>query len=462
MTELTYTEEVVPIEKLREDEEFRSLVPPNNMKEQLVSSIVKNGQTLPIDVDSDYVILDGYTRVSILKELKYKEVKVRKWNFRSKENRATAYRLIAMLNLQRRHLEKNEVLKLLRELVEKIEKSSKEVKNYGPNGPNFAQNNKTNSKPDKTEIKLEERQNYGPNGPNFAQNNKTNSKPADLELKMKQVKEEIGAKEVTDSDIKKYSLISTISFLRQLVDDGKIPLRTAYELYTKAKDKLQKIANLPPTERNQLLTTKEGRKIILERDDLLDLILQHKMAVSQAINKLKTEEKLKKTKGSKPMAKEDLEDEEVENGEKEDSESNDEYDFEEEWQRANEEEEKEKLLTGEFNGKDKEVPPTRIEIHTPKADLDSLYKAIPSIKKLVDAGKLTEKDAEKVYEIWRNMEAIYKQASLLWYNTVDVLLRRVGLSEKEREEIFYEMVKPYFKLFSKEEVFPKEVLERKL
>jgi hypothetical protein len=45
----------------------------------------------------------------------------------------------------------------------------------------------------------------------------------------------------------------------------KIPLRTAYELYTKAKDKLQKIANLPPTERIQLLTTKEGRKIILER-----------------------------------------------------------------------------------------------------------------------------------------------------------------------------------------------------
>jgi ParB-like chromosome segregation protein Spo0J len=134
MTELTYTEEIVPIEKLREDEEFRSLVPPNNMKEQLVSSIAKNGQTLPIDVDSDYVILDGYTRVSILRELKYKEVKVRKWNFRSEENRATAYRLIAMLNLQRRNLEKNEVLKLLRELAEKIEKSSKEVQKLSPTG----------------------------------------------------------------------------------------------------------------------------------------------------------------------------------------------------------------------------------------------------------------------------------------------------------------------------------------
>jgi hypothetical protein len=486
MTELTYTEEVVPIEKLKEDEEFRSLVPPNNMKEQLVSSIVKNGQTLPIDVDSDYVILDGYTRVSILRELKYKEVKIRKWNFRSKENRAMAYRLIAMLNLQRRHLEKNEVLKLLRELVEKIEKSSKEVQKLSANADNLEQNSEINMKPNKTEIKPKEVQKLSANADNLEQNseinmkpNKTeikpkevqklsanadnleqnseiNMKPRELELKMKQVKEEIGAKEVSDSDIQEYSLISTIPYLRQLVDEGKISVRSAYELYKKAKDKLQKIANLPKYEREQLLTTKEGRKIILERDDLLELILQHKMAVSQAINKLKTEEKLKKTKGSKPMAKEDLEDEE------EDSESNDEYDFVGEWQRANEEEEKEKLLTREFNGKDKEAPPTRIEIHTPKADLDSLYKAIPSIKKLVDAGKLTEKDVEKVYEIWRNMEAIYKQASLLWYNTVDVLLRRVGLSEKEREEIFYEMVKPYFKLFSKEEVFPKEVLERKL
>ncbi|WP_062088584.1 ParB N-terminal domain-containing protein [Sulfolobus acidocaldarius] len=360
MTELTYTEEVVPIEKLREDEEFRSLVPPNNMKEQLISSIAKNGQTLPIDVDSSYIILDGYTRFEIFRELKFKEVKVRKWNFKSPEDRATAYKLIAMLNLQRRHLEKNEVLKLLRELAEKIEKSSKEVQKFSPTGENLEHNNEINTKPDKTEIKSEERQNYGPNGPYFAQNNETNTKPADLELKMKQVKEEIGAKEVTDSDIKKYSIISTIPFLRQLVDDGKIPLRTAYELYTKAKDKLQKIANLPPTERNQLLTTKEGRKIILERDDLLQPILEHKMAVSQAINKIKTEEKLQRSKKKSRTKEEEDEDldetedegEEVETDEGEDSES-EEYDLVGEWQRANEEEEKEeekeKQLTPQFN-----------------------------------------------------------------------------------------------------------------
>jgi hypothetical protein len=327
MTELTYTEEVVPIEKLREDEEFRSLVPPNNMKEQLISSITKNGQTLPIDVDSSYIILDGYTRFQIFRELRFKEVKVRKWNFKSSEDRATAYKLIAMLNLQRRHLEKNEVLKLLRELAEKIEKSSKEV------------------------------QKFSANAENLEHNNETNTKPSELELKMKQVKDEIGVKEVSDSDIQEYSLISTIPYLRQLVDEGKISVRIAYELYKKAKDKLQKIANLPKYERDQLLTTKEGRKILLERDDLLDLILQHKMAVSQAINKLKIDEKIAKAK-KKPRTKdEDLDEtedegEEVETDEGEDSES-DEYPFVEEWQKAKEEEEKEEeakqQLTPQFN-----------------------------------------------------------------------------------------------------------------
>ena len=241
-------------------------------------------------------------------------------------------------------------------------------------------------------------------------------------------------------------------------------MKTAYDLYRKAKDKLQKIANLPPTERSQLLTTKEGRKIILERDDLLQLILDHKMAVSQAINKIKTEEKVTRSK-KKSRAKEDLEDEaekdETEGeqrdlaetkDEEENIENNDEYPFVEEWNKVNEEQKEEA----------KEAPPTKVEIYTPKPDLESLYKAMPSIKKLVDEGKITEKDAEKIYDVWRNMEAIFQQASLLWYNTVDILLKKAGLSEKEREEIFYEMVRPYFRLFSKEEIFPKDVLEGKM
>ena len=65
MTQLTYTEETVPIDLLKEDAELRSLVPPNNMRDQIAASIAKNGQTLPIDVDEDYTIIDGYTRVEI-------------------------------------------------------------------------------------------------------------------------------------------------------------------------------------------------------------------------------------------------------------------------------------------------------------------------------------------------------------------------------------------------------------
>jgi hypothetical protein len=42
MTELTYNEEVVPIEKLTEDEEFKSLVPPNNSREDLEKSLKEN------------------------------------------------------------------------------------------------------------------------------------------------------------------------------------------------------------------------------------------------------------------------------------------------------------------------------------------------------------------------------------------------------------------------------------
>jgi hypothetical protein len=298
---LSYVEEIVPIEKLKVDDEFKSLIPPNNMREQLVASIRKNGQLVPLDVDLDYIVLDGNTRADIFKELKFDKVKVRKWNFRSKENRALAYMLIMMLNLERRHLPKNEVLRLLREISEKIENVSKERQ---ANEQNLAQESGTT--------------------------------PATLEQKMKRVKDEIGVKDVTDDDIKRYSIISTIPFLRQLVDEGKLSLRTAYELYTKAKDKLQKINDLPKYEREQLLTSKEGRKILLERDDLLQQILDHKLAVSQAINQIKLERKQERSK-KRPKAKEALEGEEEESVGGEASE-NEEIDLLSEWQKALEEE----------------------------------------------------------------------------------------------------------------------------
>ncbi|BAB66377.1 hypothetical protein STK_13180 [Sulfurisphaera tokodaii str. 7] len=416
---LSYSEEVIPIEKLKEDEEFKSLVPPNNMKEQLASSIAKNGQTLPIDVDEDYVILDGYTRVSIMKNLNFKEVKVRKWNFKSSEDRATAYRLIAMLNLQRRHLDKNEVLKLLREIAEKILKIS------------------------------EEGQKFGANAPNFEQKGETNIRPSMLEMTMKQVKEEIGTKEVNDSEIKEYSLINTIPYLRQLVDDKKLSVRTAYELYKKAKDKLQKIASLPPTERNQLLTTREGRKIILERDDLLTQILEHRLAVSQAINKLKTEEKLAKSKRKSRVEKEDLEEEEegeTEGGQREDSES-DEYPFVEDWKKANEE------LKKEEEEKQEQpivslLSPQRLEMYRKLSE--EMFSYCPEIKQLYDEKKLSDDNIITLAEVWRNFQIAFKNLSLNWHSVAEEVLSPY-LDKTQLEDLFYKFVKGTMKLYPREE-----------
>ncbi|ACP55425.1 ParB N-terminal domain-containing protein [Saccharolobus islandicus] len=428
MTELTYTEEIVPIEKLREDEEFRSLVPPNNMKEQLVSSITKNGQTLPIDVDAEYIILDGYTRVSIFRELKYNEVKVRKWNFKSSEDRVTAYKLIAMLNLQRRHLEKNEVLRLIREVAEKIEKLSKQNKSQ-----NFEQ---IPTQVDRN-LEMQNEKNTLTSQSILESNTETNTKISYNTLK--KAREEIGAKDVSEWDLQTYSSISEFPWLRQLVDDSKISLKTAYDLYRKAKDKLQKISSLPKYEREQLLTTKEGRKIVLERDDLLQLILDHKMAVSQAINKIKTEEKLARSKkSSKPRAKEEEEDAETDEEEeiesegeqREDSES-DEYPFVEDWERINKEE-KEKQLTPQFNGQ----VLVKQEISESKGQIDFLndlmtkgYSELPFEIALVKIeGKCYAVNVGALYDLeqglpekWKDLEAFLNKYGIIIPDEVEGL-----------------------------------------
>jgi galactitol-specific phosphotransferase system IIB component len=434
----------ISIEEIKEVDEFRTFIPENNMYDKIKEDIAKNGIKVPLIVNQNYELINGYTRLKIAKELGIKKVPVAVYET---TDRADEYDLLVSTNLTQRQLTRVQALALIEKAVEEKAKILKKNKNSD-----------NNSK----EIKVESPQ---------TQLSATESKKIQNLTEIKNaIKEELKKHNIRidDNTLNEYIRIKeNAPWLTDYILRGKIGIRSAYSIYTKLQEMglLEAVAKLPPYERNTLLT--DGRKIILdERKDLLEEIVNHRMAVSQAINKLKTEEKLKKAKGSKPRVKdEDLEEEdkgeEVETIDREDSES-DEYPFVEEWQRANEEEEKEKQLTGEFNEKDEEAPPTRIEIYTPKADLDSLYKAMPLIKKLVDEGKLTEKDAEKVYEIWRNMEAIYKQASLLWYNTIDILLKRVGLSEKEREEIFYEMVKPYFRLFSREEVFPKEVLEGKL
>ncbi|QXJ30360.1 ParB N-terminal domain-containing protein [Saccharolobus shibatae] len=436
----------ISIDLIKEVEEFKNFIPENNMYDKIKEDIAKNGIKVPLIANQNYELINGYTRLKIARELGIKEVPVAIYET---DGRADEYDLLVSTNLTQRQLSRAQALALIEKAVEE---KMKMLKN------NHSDNN--NSK----ETKVESPQTQ------LSSNNR--EKIENITEIKNAIKEELKKHDINVNDLtlNKYIRIKeNAPWLTSYILNGNIGIEKAYEIYTiLSKENLLDLdKRIPKTELTKLITDKDGRKV-LERDDLLQLILDHKMAVSQAINKLKTEEKLAKSKKSRAKEEEDLDETEEEEGEEDESKGrqreldendNEEYDFVGEWQKAKEEEEEAKQLTPQFND---EAPPTRIEIYTPKADLESLYKAMPSIKKLVDEGKLTEKDAEKVYEIWRNMEAIYKQASLLWYNTVDILLKRVGLSEKEREEIFYEMVRPYFKLFSREEVFPKEVLEGKL
>jgi hypothetical protein len=437
----------VSIDEIKEVPEYKELMPENNSYEELKKSIQQLGFLDPIIINKNYEILDGYTRYRIAKELGIKEIPVEIYETSGREEELD---IIASFNLKRRHLSKDEIVAL----IDKITEKKKALKTQ-------------------TTEKFEEQKNKSKDEQNAITSDRilpVDTGKISTKQESREIKEELKRLapdvQINEETIRKYLQIKKESpWLIQYIGDekkGKIGIRKAYDIYRLLKEKnlLDLDKRLPKSELSSLITDKDGRKV-LERDDLLQLILDHKMAVSQAINKVKMEKKAKSKKKSNAEESEELEKEEEgeeiesEVEQKEDSES-EEYPFVEEWQKAAEKEAEQQLTPQE------EAPPTKTEIYTPKADLDSLYKAMPSIKKLVNEGKLTEKDAEKVYEIWRNMEAIFKQASLLWYNTVDILLKKAGLSEKEREQIFYEMVRPYFRLFSREEVFPKEVLEGKL
>jgi hypothetical protein len=421
----------VSIDKLKVVPEYKELIPENNSYEELKESIKQLGFLTPIAINQKNEILDGHTRFAIAQELGIKEIPVEIYETRDKEEELD---IIASLNLKRRQLTKDEMITI-------IDKINEKKKVFKMSEVNHNTNTMTLPKDDKTSVKQESR-----------------------EIK-EELKRLIPDAQINEETIRKYLQVKKeVPWLTQYIGDekkGKIGIKKAYEIYLLLKEKnlLDIDKRIPKSELSKIITDRYGRKI-LERDDLLQQILDHKLAVSQAINQIKVEEKQQRSK-KKSKVKEDLEEEEEESkGEEGETSGSEEPNLLEEWKKALEEETK-RESTSELSEKE-ETPPTRIEIHTPKVDLDSLYNIVPLVKKLVDEGKLTTNDVEKIYEIWRNMEAIYKQASLLWYNTIDKILERVGLSEKEREEVFYGMTKPYYRLFSKEEVFPKEILEGKL
>jgi len=195
-------------------------------------------------------------------------------------------------------------------------------------------------------------------------------------------------KALSESDKRKMAIlrINTPWLLKYVTDQKyKVPLVQAFKIYTRAKDLgiLDKLKDLAPALRDPLITTREGRKIILndEYRDLLEKIVSKQYTTERAISEVKQREALKRggkvKKSSKPRAKDEEEDEgeEIETIDREDSES-EEYDLVGEWQRANEEEEAKQQLTPQFNGNTQVVTQSQKEF---LQELDRLgsYARIP-------------------------------------------------------------------------------------
>ncbi|ADB88735.1 ParB N-terminal domain-containing protein [Saccharolobus islandicus] len=330
----------VSIDNIKEVPEYKELIPENNSYEELKKSIQQLGFLDPITVNKNYEILDGYTRYRIAKELGIKEIPVEIYETSGREEELD---IVASFNLKRRHLSKDEIIAIIDRIAEKkkaLKTQTTEKTNELKKDNLDEQNTSTSASILQTDINKKS----------------TTQESREIKEELKRLAPDV---QINDETIRKYLQIKKdVPWLVQYIGDekkDKIGIRKAYDIYLLLKEKnlLDLDKRIPKPELSKLITDKNGRKV-LERDDLLQLILDHKMAVSQAINKIKTEEKLQRSK-KKPRTKEDLEEEEeleeeAESTEGEDSES-DEYPFVEEWAQAQKEEEAKQQLTPQFNKK---------------------------------------------------------------------------------------------------------------
>jgi len=297
----------VSIDKLKVVPEYKELILENNSYEELKESIRQLGFLAPITVNQKYEILDGYTRFIIAQELGLKEIPIEIYETRDKEEELD---IIASLNLKRRQLTKDEMITI----IDKINEKKKALKMSETNNN---VNTTTLLKDDKTSVKQESR-----------------------EIK-EELKKLVPDAQINEETIRKYLQVKKeVPWLVQYIGDekkGKIGIKKAYEIYLLLKEKnlLDIDKRIPKSELNKIITDRYGRKI-LERDDLLQQILDHKLAVSQAINQIKVEEKQRRSK-KKSEVKETLEEEES-GGEEGEASKSEEPNLLEEWSKALEEE----------------------------------------------------------------------------------------------------------------------------
>ena len=459
------------INDIKEVEEYKSLIPENNQYEELKRAIKDQGFLFPVIVNKNGELLDGYTRLKIARELGITEIPVEVYETSGREDELD---IIASLNLKRRHLTKDELVLLIdkiHEMKKRLKKDNIDEQNLG-RAPQIlpVDTDKISTKQESREIKEEKRlkkdnideQNaMTPHRILPVDTDKISTKQESREIK-EELKRLAPDVQINEDTIRKYLQIKKEApWLIQYIGDkkkGKIGIMTAYNIYLllKGKNLLDLDKRIPKSELSSLITDKDGRKV-LERDDLLDLILQHKMAVSQAINKLKMEKKAAKSK-KKSRAEEIEELEKEEEGEeieseveqKEDS-GSDEYPFVGEWQQAAKEEEQALQANVKNEVKIVEIGADSV-IEQASVIRDEMFKT--SLSKIED--KLSDKEIQRLVSVWENFtNAFVAVSNYFWFNAVPILRRY--MTQEEIEKLFYEFAKSNMKFYSWDEIHHGEI-----
>jgi hypothetical protein len=118
----------LPIKAIKEDQQYSSLMPAFDNKdyEALKNDIAEYGIKVPLFINDNRVLLDGYTRLRIAKELQLEEVPciVKHFNSRLEEEL-----FILDINVHRRHLNTAQKVEMVLKMIE-IEREKNRLKRF--------------------------------------------------------------------------------------------------------------------------------------------------------------------------------------------------------------------------------------------------------------------------------------------------------------------------------------------
>jgi len=376
-----------------------------------------------------------------MRKLKFKKVKILKYDFDSQQERDLAYELIWSFNGVRRQLDKNEKLAFFQRVADNIAKfrASKNKTEESKSDSHASQFSETESKQIQESDEL------------LTLEDATVIKAKEYERILKELDKENRA--LSKSEKEKFAILRiNAPWLVKYVTDQKykVPLDQAFRIYTRAKDLgiLDKLKDLAPTLKDPLITTKEGRKIILndEYKDLLEKILSKQYTAERAISEVKQKESSKRggKRTKKATQKEDDKEEETSVSVQE----TEEYPMVEERQQAAKEEE--------------QVPQENVknEVKIVKNSADTVLEQVniirdemfnkTSLSKIKD--ELSDKEIQRLVSVWENFAtAFVKVSSYFWFNAVPILRRYI--TEEEIGKVFYEFAENNIKFYKWDEIY---------